>query len=166
MKPTLAHGPLVVMHHSSTRGLCSDHTWHPLCRYDRIEQQKEQVSQRRAELGLVLESQVRDPNTKAGERRTAAGLLASATSKAWAHQQLLDAHTAELKYQQEVLSRPQNAGETHLQSCVSRACLLATGMAPHCSPSTRQASRHDGTLSVLQLSKPPSVEQGQVDHSA
>lgn len=82
-------------------------------RYDRIEQQKEQVSQRRAELGLVLESQVRDPNTKAGERRTAAGLLASATSKAWAHQQLLDAHTAELKYQQEVLSRPQNAGGGH-----------------------------------------------------
>ncbi|KAL3141745.1 hypothetical protein ABBQ32_004426 [Trebouxia sp. C0010 RCD-2024] len=82
-------------------------------RYDRIEQQREQVSQRRAELGLVLESQVRDPNTKAGERRIAAGLMASAISKAWAHQQLLDAHTAQLRHQQEALSRPQNAGGGH-----------------------------------------------------
>ena len=81
-----------------------------VCRYDRIEQQREQVSQRRAELGLILESQVKDPNTKAGERRTAAGLLASAVSKAWAHQQLLDAHSAQLRQQQEALSRPQNAG--------------------------------------------------------
>ena len=82
----------------------------PPCRYDRTEQQKEQVAQRRAQLGLILESQVRDPNTKAGERRVAAGLMASAVSKAWAHQQLLDAHTAQLRHQQEALSRPQNAG--------------------------------------------------------
>lgn len=84
-----------------------------VCRYDRIEQQREQVAQRRAELGMILKSQVRDPNTKAGERRTAAGLMASAISKAWAHQQLLDAHSAQLRHQQEALSRPQNAGTVH-----------------------------------------------------
>lgn len=84
-----------------------------VCRYDRIEQQREQVAQRRAELGAILKSQVRDPNTKAGERRTAAGLMASAISKAWAHQQLLDAHSAQLRHQQEALSRPQNAGTAH-----------------------------------------------------
>lgn len=84
-----------------------------VCRYDRIEQQREQVAQRRAELGTVLKSQVRDPNTKAGERRTAAGLMASAISKAWAHQQLLDAHSAQLRHQQDTLSRPQNAGTAH-----------------------------------------------------
>ena len=81
-----------------------------VCRYDRIEQQREQVSQRRAELGLILESQVRDPNAKAEERRKAAGLMASAIGKAWAHQQLLDAHSAQLRQQQDALSRPQNAG--------------------------------------------------------
>ena len=84
------------------------------------------MSQRRAELGLILESQVRDPNTKAGERRTAASLMASAISKAWAHQQLLDAHSAQLRQQQEALSRPQNASKAaHTRTTLSIRVLLA-----------------------------------------
>lgn len=88
------------------------------CRYDRIEQQREQVQQRRTHLASILEAQVKDPNTKAGKRRAAAALMATAIGKAWAHQQLLDSHTAQLRHQQEALSRPQNAGEICL-SCLS-----------------------------------------------
>jgi len=56
---------------------------------------------------------VKDPNTKSGERRTAATLMATAINKAWAHQQLLEAHTAQLRQQQDSLSKPQNAGEMY-----------------------------------------------------
>jgi hypothetical protein len=56
---------------------------------------------------------MKDPNTKSGERRSATSLMAAAVSKAWAHQQLLEAHTAQLTQLQELLSRPQNAGDIH-----------------------------------------------------
>ncbi|KAL0020026.1 hypothetical protein WJX77_004844 [Trebouxia sp. C0004] len=79
-------------------------------RYDRIEGQREEVDQRRVQLSSSLESRMKDPNTKSGERRSAASLMAAAVSKTWAHQQLLEAHTAQLTQLQELLSRPQNAG--------------------------------------------------------
>ena len=87
-------------------------------RYDRIEHQKEEVEQRRLQLSSLLEAQVKDPNSKAGERRNAATLMATAVSKAWAHQQLLAAHTAQLRQQQDSLSKPQNAGDTCAGICV------------------------------------------------
>ena len=89
-----------------------------MLRYDRIEQQQEEVEQRRFQLSLILEAQVKDPNTKSVERRLAATLMATAVSKAWAHQQLLEAHTAQLRQQQDSLSNPQNAGELHSQHMV------------------------------------------------
>ncbi|KAL0048399.1 hypothetical protein WJX82_002404 [Trebouxia sp. C0006] len=79
-------------------------------RYDRIEGQQEKVDQRRVQLSSILEARMKDPNTKSGERRSATSLMAAAVSKAWAHQQLLEAHTAQLTQLQELLSRPQNAG--------------------------------------------------------
>ena len=90
--------------------------WH---RYDRIEGQREEVEQRRIQLSSILEAQVKDPNTKSGERRTAASLMATAVSKAWAHQQLLDAHTAQLRQLQESLSKPQNAGDISVPACAA-----------------------------------------------
>jgi len=71
------------------------------------------VDQRRVQLSSILEARMKDPNTKSGERRSAASLMAAAVSKAWAHQQLLEAHTAQLTQLQESLSRPQNAGDIH-----------------------------------------------------
>lgn len=82
------------------------------CRHDRIEAQRAEVEQRRLQLSTTLEGQIADPYCTAGERRTAAGLLATAVNKPWAHQKLLDAHSAQLRQQQDSLCKPQNTS-TH-----------------------------------------------------
>ena len=99
------------------------------CRHDRIEAQRGEVEQRRLQLSTTLEQQIADPYRTAGERRAAAGLLATADNKPWAHQKLLDAHSAQLRQQQDALSKPQNTSRHTLPMSVWVTCGCAT---PEC----------------------------------
>lgn len=69
------------------------------------------MEQRRLQLSATLEAQIADPNSTAEDRRTAARLLAVAVNKPWAHQKLLDAHSAQLRQQQDSLLKPQHTGD-------------------------------------------------------